>query len=158
MKVILQDNKIIVFLNSQEKINFEDKEQLNKYFKKLFIKLKKRYDLEFVGYYNIDIYKNKFGIILEIIDEEIDYYNYFNQVDMKINVYKNSDFLYQINYNFLDNDIIKNTICYKNSDNIYLKVKKDINDMSLLKLREYSKIIYGDKVKEILNKSKKVNL
>ena len=157
MKIILQDNKIIVFLNNKEKINFEDEDKINKYFKKLFIKLNKRYNLEFIGYYNIDIYKNKYGIILDIVEEDLDYYNYFNQIDMKINI-KNSDFLYQINYDFIDNDLLKNTICYKNYDNIYLKIKNDIDDITLSKLIEYSKVIYGKQAQEILSKSKKVNL
>ena len=157
MKIILQDNKIIVFLNNKEKINFEDEDKINKYFKKLFIKLNKRYNLEFIGYYNIDIYKNKYGIILDIVEEDLDYYNYFNQIDMKINI-NNSDFLYQINYDFIDNDLLKNTICYKNYDNIYLKIKNDIDDITLSKLIEYSKVIYGKQAKEKLSKSKKVKL
>lgn len=159
MKTFIKDNKIIVFLNKKEVSNlkFSNEENLEKYFKNLFSKLKNIYNLDFSGYYNIDVYKdNIYGIILEITDEEVEYYNYFSQVDMKINVIPNSTFLYEIGYEFIDKNLLNKTICYKNIDKIYLKAKNNIDEMSLSHLFEYGNIIYGNEVDKILKYGKKV--
>lgn len=161
MKIVMRDDKIVVFLNKKEIVNldFNDELKLEEYFKMLFIKLKKNYEIELNGYYNIDVYQDKqFGAILEIENEELEYYNYFNQIDMKINILKNSSFLYEIEYGFLDNEILSQTICYKNSDKIYLKIEKDINDITFAKILEYSEIIYGDVIQDILKYGKKVKI
>ena len=157
MKLFLKDNKIIVFLNSKEILFLKsnDKENLEKYFKNLFKKIKQLYNLDFNGYYNIDVYKNIFGIVLEIVDEENEYYSYFNQIDMKINII-NTMFLYEINYDFIDNNLLNKVICYKNGDKIYLKTKNNIDEISLSRLFEYGNIIYGDEVNKILKHGKKV--
>lgn len=159
MKTIIKDDKIIVFLNKCEtnEIDFNIEEESEEYFKNLFLILNKKYDIKLNGYYNIDIYKDdNYGIILEILEEELDYYNYFDQVDMKIN-FNNSVFLYETKFEFLDNIISKDIICYKYLDKIYLKIDK-LNDLDYFKLLEFSNVIYDDSVKEILKYSKKVNL
>lgn len=160
MKTIYNEDKIIAFLNREQikSIQFNNKEKLEEYFKKLFIKLNDKYDIEFNGYYNIDIYvDNNYGMIIEIMNEDMDYYNYFNQVDMKINIIESS-FLYEIKYEFLNKDILENTLCYKYLDKIYLKLKENINNIILSRLLEFSNVIYGKQVDKILNISKKVNI
>lgn len=159
MKTIVEDKKIIVFLNSNEvkKLCFEDDEKLEEYFKNLFLKLNRKFDIELNGYYEVQIYKDSnYGAIIEFLTDDMDYYNYFNQIDMKINISKLSSFLYEINYNFLDNVILENCICYKFLNKLYLKINKlDNNYFNLLEL---SNIIYGNKVNEILKYGKKVKL
>ena len=50
-----------------EEINFDDKEQLEKYFQKLFRLLKLNYQIEISGYYEIDIYIDDFYGIFWIL-------------------------------------------------------------------------------------------
>lgn len=160
MKTIIKDNKIIVFLNKREitNLDFNNEDKLEDYFKKLFSKLKK-YDIEINGFYNIDVYKDEFyGMILEIENEDVDYYNYFNQVDMKINVLKTGSFLYEVDYEFVDKNILNKTICYKNIDKIYLKIKENIDDITLSKILEVSNIVYGDLTEDIIKYSKRVRI
>ena len=150
MKVVFKDNKIIVFLNKKLDL---DKVNLDIYFKKLFLRIKNKYNLELNGYYDINVYiDNNYGSIIEIENEDLDYYNYFNQIDMEIKV-NNTTFLYEIDYEYLDKELLSKSIVYKQNNKLYFK----ITDKSILnKIIECSKIIYGDRVKEIMKSSKKV--
>lgn len=152
MKLIFKDNKIIVFLNKPVKLKEIKSED---YFKKLFINIKNKYNLKLNGYYKINVFVDKFyGSIIEIENEELDYYDYFNQIDMEIKVI-NSTFLYQINYDYLTKDILEKVNIYKIKDKLYIKIlEQDI----LNKIIEYSKIIYDESAKEILKASKKVKI
>jgi len=161
MKTIIDDNKIIVFLNKKETqgLDFNNENKLESYFKSLFLKLKELYDIEIIGYYNIDIYKDNFyGIILEIENEILDYCDYFNQVDMKINVFETNSFLYEIGFEQIPENIKSKTLCYKNLDKIYLMIKENIDDITLAKMLEFSNIVYGDLTDEILKYSKRVRI
>lgn len=150
MKVVFKDNKIIVFLNKKLDL---DKVNLDIYFKKLFLRIKNKYNLELNGYYDINVYiDNNYGSIIEIENEDLDYYNYFNQIDMEIKVNKTT-FLYEIDYEYIDKELLNKSIIYKQNNKLYFK----ITDKSILnKIIECSKIIYGDRVKEIMKSSKKV--
>ncbi len=152
MKLISKDNKIIVFL--YKRINFKQI-NLENYFKKLFIKFKEDYHIELNGYYSINIYIDKFyGSVIEIENEDLDYYNYFNQIDMEVKLNDNV-FLYEIDYEYLNKSIINNSNIYKLKDKLYIQVK---DNNILNKILEYSNIIYGEKIKYILRNSKKVKL
>lgn len=159
MRLVINDGKFIVFLNKQKKIDFENKLKLEKYFRTLFATIKDKYDIEVNGYYDISIYNDKnYGIIIEMESEDLDYYNYFNQIDMEINVLKDSSFLYEINYEFIDDSILDNFICYKIDDRIYLKAKDIISESVLARVLECSRILYGSKVEKIMKQGKKVKL
>ena len=152
MKLISKDNKIIVFL--YKRINFKQINLVN-YFKKLFIKFKEDYHIELNGYYSINIYIDKFyGSVIEIENEDLDYYNYFNQIDMEVKLNDNV-FLYEIDYEYLNKSIINNSNIYKLKDKLYIQVK---DNNILNKILEYSNIIYGEKIKYVLRNSKKVKL
>ena len=152
MKLISKDNKIIVFL--YKRINFKQI-NLENYFKKLFIKFKEDYHIELNGYYSINIYIDKFyGSVIEIENEDLDYYNYFNQIDMEVKLNDNV-FLYEIDYEYLNKSIINNSNIYKIKDKLYIQVK---DNNILNKILEYSNIIYGEKIKYVLRNSKKVKL
>ena len=153
MKFVIDNNKFIVFLN--KKLDLDNKLKLEKYFKKLFNKIKNQFDIEVNGYYNIDIYSDKYyGTIIEIIKEDLDYYNYFNQIDMEVKLNDNV-FLYEIDYEYLNISIINNSNIYKLKDKLYIQVK---DNNILNKILEYSNIIYGEKIKYVLKNSKKVKL
>ena len=114
MKFVIDNNKFIVFLN--KKFDLDDKLKLEKYFKDLFYNLKNKYNMEVNGYYNINVYADKYyGTIIEMENEDLEYYTYFNQIDMEINVFKNN-FYYEIDYNFLNKDILNKCLCYKYND------------------------------------------
>ena len=152
MKLISKDNKIIVFL--YKRINFKQI-NLENYFKKLFIKFKEDYHIELNGYYSINIYIDKFyGSVIEIENEDLDYYNYFNQIDMEVKLNDNV-FLYEMDYEYLNKSIINNSNIYKLKDKLYIQVK---DNNILNKILEYSNIIYGEKIKYMLRNSKKVKL
>ena len=97
----IDENNIIVFLN---KIKIKDKlllssSYLENYFRNLFLTLKDKYQINISGYCNVTLYQdNIYGVIVDIKKEFTDYFDYFdNQVDMKIDVAKNSIFLYKVN-------------------------------------------------------------
>lgn len=161
MKINFVDDKMVVYLSKAftEGFDINNEKKLEQYFKELFLKLKKRYGIELSGYYIIDVYCDElYGMILEIENTDIDYYNYFSQIDMKINVLKNSSFLYEMDYCLLDFTLVSKGICYKNRDKIYLEIKEDIDEISLGKILERSKIIYGEKKDEIVKYGKRVKI
>lgn len=160
MRIIMENDKIIIYLKKCEisDLNIKTEDSLEDYVKKMISKLNDKYDIEFNGYYNVDIYNDiNYGIIIEIENDDFDYYNYFDQIDMKINISNVPFFLYEIKYNYIDKQILKNSICYKYSNKLYLKVN-NLNEKEYLKLLEFSNIIYGQKVDEILKISEKVKL
>ena len=137
------DDIIVVFLME---FSYKD-ENLEDEFKNLLDKLNKVYNIDIKGSYKINLYKDKiYGAVLEIIKDS-DYYDYFNAIDLTINII-DSHFLYEIN------DYIYNL----NSD-IYLynnKIYVDINNKKdLYKVLEYSTII--DKENSIIKNGKKIN-
>lgn len=161
LKTVFQDEKIIIYLRKVAIHDFDlsNEEKLEQYFKDLFLSLKNRYNIEMNGYYNVDVYPDiHYGMILEIENMDVDYYRYFSQIDMKINVLKNSSFLYEIDFECLDKIDLKKCMCYKQNDKIYLQIKENIDDIALGSILEYARIIYGDKTHDILKYSKKVRL
>lgn len=121
-------------------IDFNSKEVLENYLKKLFKTLKDKYSIILEGFYNITIYKDKYyGAIIHLEKEDIDYYDYFkNKVDMRI-VVVDAEFLYLVD------DIPSNLDKFKviiKDNNIYLKIIKELNKVEMMNLLENSKINY----------------
>lgn len=148
MKLENKDNLLIIYLKNKlvSGIDFTNKKELEKYFKELFIKLKEYYNIKINGYYNINVYIDKYyGAILELEKEELDYYNYFNnQVDMHI-ITENIDFLYLIDDYFIT-DYLGDYTLFLYKDKYYVLANKNTNINYLL---ENSKIIYNN-TKEII--------
>ena len=86
----LDEDRFIVFLNYSKlgNIDFQNYDEIEQYFRKLFLNLKRNYNISINGYYSIKIYKDKiYGIIIEAHKEDIDYMDLFdNQVEMSIEV------------------------------------------------------------------------
>jgi len=163
MKVkIIDDNNIIVFLNSLniKNIDFDNRENIEKNFRNIFLKLKHIYDIDVEGYYNINIYKDiSYGAVLEIEHENIDYFDYLDKtIDMRVNVISNTKFLYKL-YDILKLD--KKTLdkaklfSFKNEYYLFLK---EISFYELGILIENSDLIYGSIVDEILKFGKEINI
>lgn len=122
-------------------VDFNNKDNIEKYLKKLFRILKNKYFVKIEGFYNITIYIDKYyGVIFHLEKEELEYYDYFkNQVDMRI-ISIDTEFLYLVDDipNRLSNKI---KICIINN-NIYLKIKKELTNLEMMNLIENSKIVY----------------
>lgn len=137
------DDIIVVFLME---FSYKD-ENLEDEFKNLLDKLNKVYNIDIKGSYKINLYKDKiYGAVLEITKDS-DYYDYFNAIDLTINII-DSHFLYEINdyiYNL-------NSDMYLYNNKIYVDIN---NKKDLYKVLEYSTIIY--KENSIIKNGKKIN-
>ena len=111
------------------------------YFKDLFLTLKNIYKIKLNGFYYIEVFVDKnYGVILELEKEELEYIDYYdNQVDMRVTV-NDSEFMYLINDYDL-NDIME---IYSFQNNLYGKLKKQINSIKMGEILEKGKIIYKD--------------
>ena len=123
-------------------IDFNSKEDLEKYLKKLFKTLKNKYQITVEGFYDISVYIDKYyGVVFHLEKEDIEYYDYYkNQVDMRL-ITVDTEFLYKIDdipLNLLDRISIIN----KDSD-IYLKLKKELPKLEMMILLENSQIVYN---------------
>ncbi len=147
MKIDVENMCYIVYLNKYKlsSFNFEKKDLIEKKFKKLFKKLKYFYGIDISGYYNIEIFIDKYyGAVLRIEKESIDYYDYFDSKDtvaMRIKKY-NTNFLYQVEDYFFIKDIKDKFKIYKKDNNIYLKIINKLQDKDFYLLLEMSKLIY----------------
>lgn len=160
---IIDDLNMIIYLNNMKikTIDFSKKEDLQDCFRDLFVNLKDSYNINVNGFYNINVYKDKFyGIVLEIEKEDIDYIDYLSgQVDMNIIVDNNNTFLYEINDYFnIDKKNIDKFKLYQYKNKIYLQVIDNISSIDFGKIMEFSKIIYGDICKQILKHGKKIEV
>jgi len=125
-----------------DNIDFNSKDDLEKYLKKLFKTLKNKYEITIEGFYDITVYIDKYyGVIFHLEKEDIEYYDYYkNQVDMRL-ITIETDFLYKIDdipfklFNKV-NIIVKD-------NNIYLKIIKDLENIEMMKLLEISEIVYN---------------
>ena len=142
---LLSEDSFNIYLN---KFYFKELELTNKldlelYFKSLFLKLKKKYNMKMECFYIIDVYKDKYyEMVLKIKKEDFSYFD-DNTVDMRIRI-KDKTFYYQL----LDIDNLKlfNSFgyIYQNKDKLYLKINKNLNYYYLGLLEENSKIIFDN--------------
>ena len=97
MKIIQEGQIIKVFLNDIPKIDFKNMDELETYFRNLFLKLKKIFHITFTGLYNIDIYLDQYcGVVIELKKEDLEYIDYYdNEIDMRI-ISHDATFLYEI--------------------------------------------------------------
>lgn len=103
---ILQDDNLILYLK-KEYLKIKKIVDIEESFKEIFEILKEYYNIKINGFYDIDIYKdNKYGIIIVLRKELIDFDYYDNQIDMKLTFHE-SKFLYEIDdlYKFRNNKI-----------------------------------------------------
>ncbi len=122
-------------------LDFNDKDTLEKYLKKLFKTLKNKYSITIEGFYDIDVYIDKYyGVVFHLEKEDIDYYDYFkNQVDMRI-ITIDTEFMYEVE------DIPKTILNKVNvlviDDNIYIKLKEKLTKLEMMELIENSRLVY----------------
>lgn len=141
MKVVSSDDKITVYTVIKEDID------INEYIKNLILKLRKRYRISIMGFYQINIYKNsKVGSIIDLIKEDdMDYFN--DLVDLKVKIYDDSNIYFCFNDYFLN--IKKN---FKLLNNKYYINIDDLSDKEFLLMTEFCNYVYGDELEKIDNK------
>lgn len=148
MKVEIHNDNIIVIIkdNNISKVDFNDMVSVEKYFRKILLKLKDLYEIDIKGFYNIYAYIDlEEGIVLEIKKEVIDYYDTFHQLELRI-VKENVEFLYEVD-NILEFMNKKFEIyCY--NDRFF--IRNNYDDISY-RLYEFGNLVYKDtkKIKEI---------
>ena len=148
MKIISNKEDFIIFLVKTNLDNIDLKE----YVKKLIIKLKNKLKRYISGYYKVNVYiNNYYGMIIELLkEEEYDFFKDF--VELDINIIENSKMYFEFTDYFT---IINKTNIYYYNNNYYVNIDK-LNKKEILKLSEYGKIIYGNELKNIETKLKKV--
>lgn len=117
---------------------FRTEEELKILFKMMNQQLKKQYDYEFRGFYNVVIYCNGNAFVMEF--ENIDDYG---TTDFNITMLLNSVLLYE----FEDSDILLEEKIYHDYK-YYVELERMNTDIHLF---EYGNIVYGKKVERILN-------
>lgn len=122
-------------------IDFNNKTELEKYLKKLFKILKNKYNIKIEGFYNITVYIDKhYGAVFNVEKEELEYYNYIkNQVDMKV-ITIDTEILYLVDD--IPFEIINKININIKDNNIYLKIKEELSNLEMMKLLEFSKVVY----------------
>ena len=154
MKVIINnEDSFILFFNKLNNINLDNYEEE---FKKIFLSLKKYYNIKINGFYNIIVYiNNYYGIILKV-EKDNDLDVYYKQVDMHIIIEKDYTFLYKIeDYYFINNLNLFNIYYYNNE--FYLEIKEKIEDKDMYNLIENSEIIF-ENIDVIKNKGKMIKI
>ena len=154
MKLIFKDDKIILYLNkfNMHNVDLNDKKEINKYTKHILKRVQKNYNIVLKGYYTVNMYfDNNYGIIMEIINEEGLYIDYFeNNIDINIKLYKDS-FLYEVN----DINISNNYDTYIYDNHIYVSLKNTFSDTLMTKfIEKVINIKYGIEKKQIFKKLK----
>ena len=144
MKIDFKNNTYIVFLNKYNIIDmdFSNTKALESDLKNLLLRLKKYYKIDIKGYYNITVYIDEYyGAVLKI-EEDNDYYDYFeDSIAIRMKKVK-SKFLYEVDdISYINNYIDKFMITHIN-DRICLTITNKLTEYEYLNLIETSKIIY----------------
>lgn len=126
-----------------DNIDFNNKNDLEKYLKKLFKILKNKYDIIIEGFYDITVYIDKYyGVVIHMEKDDVEYYDYFkNQVDMRI-ITINTDFLYLVDD--IPQNLLNKVDVIIIDKNIYLKIKENLSKVEMMKLLEISRVVYEE--------------
>jgi len=126
-----------------DNIDFNNKEDLQKYLKNLFKTLKNKYDVVIEGFYDITVYVDKYyGVVIHMEKDDVEYYDYFkNQVDMRI-ITIDTSFLYLVED--IPNDLINKVDVTIIDQDIYLKIKEELSKVEMMKLLEISKVVFDN--------------
>ena len=125
-----------------DNIDFNNKDDLEEYLKKLFKTLKNKYNIVIEGFYDITVYCDKYyGVIFHLEKDNIEYYDYFkNQVDMRI-ITIDTEFFYLVDD--IPFDLLNKVEVLIKDNKIYLKIKEQLTKLEMMKLLEISKIVYN---------------
>lgn len=144
MKIDFINNAYIVYLNKYNIIDmdFSNTKVLEKNLKNLLLRLKKYYKIDIKGYYNITVYIDEYyGAVLKI-EEDNDYYDYFDDtIAIRMKKVK-SNFVYEVDdSSYIDSYIDKFKISFIDNK-IFLTISNELSEYQYLNLLEVSNIIY----------------
>ncbi len=148
MKVLFSNSDYLVVYCQDfyaKELELSNRNTLATYFKSIFQKLKDHYHIQLSGYYDIMLYHDiNYGAVIEITKEENDYYDmYINTIDMKIQIEKESSFLYELEDPFeIDSQLLQDSKLYRYHGKLYLQLIEKIDYIDLGKLLEHSNLIY----------------
>ena len=148
MKIEEKDDELVLFLKKQEMNDFcfEELDEIEEYFRSLFLNLDEYYHITIEGFYNIHVYLDEIeGMVLTLQKEDLDYYP-FHQVEMQI-VKEDTTFLYEIEepLDFLSSNF--DIYVYQNHFYVKKKTKEGYSPY------EWGKLVY-EGTKEILKRGK----
>lgn len=163
MKVEWNDqNNMVIFLPAPSfELNFSLKDEMEDYFRTLFLKLDHLYNLNFEGFYHVAVYHDKYyGVILEIEKEDLPYIDCLEQqIEMSIHIMNEPHFLYQLEDILpLPSNILNNSKCYLYQNQFFIELTNEISYFDYVKLLEYATIVFGKKAKKIIGLGKKIEL
>lgn len=158
MKIEYVEDIIIIYIYSdyENRIKFTDKEKVEKYFRELFLKLKKYYAIILSGFYQIKVYVDPYyGAIITLEKEDFDYYTSFDEtLDMRIVIDDTKKILFQcedvLNFLEIDGNI------YQYQSTYYIELKKMLPSVQMGKILEYSSPVYGEIVEDVIQYGKKI--
>ena len=130
----IKENNFICYINKYY-YNFDEK-TLNNFLMNLIKKIKKKYNIEVYGNYDIKCYIDKsYGIILDIKKEIDEFTKYTRKANLNIE-FIDDKFLFEIDDYFLCKNYKK---IIKYNDKYYI----ELSDYSSI-MEDYNRIIYGD--------------
>ncbi len=139
MKIDVEETGIIIYLKKEELdgCNFDDIDEIEEYFRSLFLRLQEYYHITLEGFYNIHVYLDKNeGMVLKMEEEDIDYYSHFHQLEMRI-IKEEVVFLYEVEDIFPFVSPKNEIYTYKNHFYLRKKGKEEVYN-----LYELGKLVY----------------
>lgn len=140
MKIIGNEDSLTIYINKRNlKINLEEKNELEDYFKNIFLKINEFYNIRLNGFYITQAYIDKnYGIIIDMEKDDVDFI-YYNEYEIEMQLVVNEvEFLYEIEDIFLNKNIYPKIDIYSYKNKYYLKLKEDVIEYII----EYVNIIY----------------
>lgn len=153
MKFEISEDDYIIYINKNlYDIDLNNKEEIESYIKELIVKLKDIYHEILTGSYKVNIFENRnMGLIIEIKKQEE--FNLFRDlIDLKINIYRNSEVYLEFSDYFLISDYFD---IYTYKDKYYININLFTSKKRLL-LSEFYKYVYGSRLDNLKPKLKKV--
>lgn len=155
MKIEYSGNTLIIYIHRyEESMDFTNKSKIETYFRSLFLKLKKFYEIELSGFYNIEVYYDPFyGAIIELEKEELEYYPAFDEtLDMRITIPSEQCILYKV-------EEYKESFkgkWYLYKDQYYLKIDAPTEKSQMAYLLEMSTPIFGRDALDVIHYGKEL--
>lgn len=148
MKIeLVSKDSFNIFINIGyfKEVKFNDKDNIIDIVKDFILKM--RHKLKMSGFYKVKVYVNKkVGMFLDII--KIEDIEFSNNIDLRVIVCLNEDIYFETDdYYILPNDI---KVRY-----FHGKYYVNVNDVdNIYNILEFGRFIYGNQLKDIINKSK----
>lgn len=148
MKIeLVSKDSFNIFINIGyfKEVKFNDKDNIIDIVKDFILKM--RHKLKMSGFYKVKVYVNKkVGMFLDII--KIEDIEFSNNIDLRVIVCLNEDIYFETDdYYILPNDIKMRYF--------HGKYYVNVNDVdNIYNILEFGRFIYGNQLKDIINKSK----